>query len=190
MLFEPIHLLQGSNSALHLARLCRMTPMSFPGNSSLCLCFIEIDSKTFIVLDVLPCGLQYFLAFVIQTEFPSRWSKCCCQTLLPLMHCVHTSSGEMSLLAFLYQKQILFFCGYTQLYCYLYLISTFVMQLCYLLFFHVLLRRIEGVFSINVEYLPLLHLQCNFSLFLSDCHSKPTFCKPFQSSHRVLSMST
>lgn len=95
MLFEPTHLLQGNNSTLHLARLCRMTPMSFPGSSSsLCLCFIEIDSKTFIVLDVLPCGLQYFLAFVIQTEFPSRWSKCCCQTLLPLMRCVHTSSGE------------------------------------------------------------------------------------------------
>lgn len=72
-----------------------------PGhNSSLCLCFIGIDSKTFIVLDTLPCGLQYFLAFVIQTGFPSRWSKCCCQILLPLMHFVHTSSGENIFIGF------------------------------------------------------------------------------------------
>lgn len=121
--------------------------MSFLGHSSsLCLCFIGIDSKTFIVLDNLPCGLQYFLASVIQTGFPSRWSKCCCQTLLPQMCFVHTSSWENVFIGFTIPKIILFFRGSTQLYCCLSFISALVMQLCYLLFFHVLLRRI-WVFS-------------------------------------------
>lgn len=179
MLFEPIHLLQGSNSALHLARLCRMTPMSFPGNSSLCLCFIEIDSKTFIVLDVLPCGLQYFLAFVIQTEFPSRWSKCCCQTLLPLMHCVHTSSGEMSLLAFLYQKQILFFCGYTQLYCYLYLISTLLCSSATFYFFMFCLGELKAFFPLMWNTFPCYICNATFLCFFQTAIQNLPFVSPF-----------
>lgn len=149
-----------------------MSLMSLPGHSSsLCVCFIGRDSKAFIVLDYLPCGLQYFLAFVIQ----KRVSFQVVQMLLPNS----SSSGALCLHFLLrkcpywlystyYKNYFLFFHGSAQLYCYLYLISSLVMQLFYFFFFFMFcLGGCGFFFSINVEHLPVTSaVQIFFTSFI------------------------